>query len=86
MIETIEKELERVGAKGEAFAVDGTPASAVAKKAEEIDAELVVVGTHGRTGLARLTLGSVAESVVRAAGCSVLVVRANEAETKKAQT
>lgn len=39
-------------------------------------AELVVVGTHGRTGLTRFVLGSVAETVIRQAPCSVLVVRA----------
>ena len=38
-------------------------------------AALVVVGTHGRTGLARLTLGSTAEQIVERAPCSVLVVR-----------
>jgi nucleotide-binding universal stress UspA family protein len=80
MRETIQRELERVGAKGEAFVIDGTPSSAIAEKAEELAAELVVVGTHGRTGLARLTLGSVAERVVRAAGCSVLVVRGSFGE------
>jgi nucleotide-binding universal stress UspA family protein len=82
---TIEKEIERVGAKGEALVIDGTPVSAIADKAEELSAELVVVGTHGRTGLSRLTLGSVAERVVRAAECSVLVVRAKDAATTGAQ-
>ena len=39
------------------------------------ESELVVVGTHGRTGLVRLTLGSTAEQVLERAPCSVLVVR-----------
>ncbi|MEO5878253.1 MAG: universal stress protein, partial [Streptosporangiaceae bacterium] len=39
------------------------------------DADLVVVGTHGRTGMARVLLGSVAEQVVRHAPCSILAVR-----------
>jgi nucleotide-binding universal stress UspA family protein len=75
MRETMKRELERVGATGEAQVIDGSPASAIAEQAETVGAELVVVGTHGRTGFARLALGSVAERVVRAAACSVLVVR-----------
>ena len=38
-------------------------------------ADLIVIGTHGRTGLAHILLGSVAERVVRTAACSVLTVR-----------
>lgn len=53
----------------------GPPGVAIATYAEEIGASVVVVGTHGRTGLERLTLGSVAEKIVRLAKCSVLVVR-----------
>jgi nucleotide-binding universal stress UspA family protein len=82
---TIEKEIERVGAKGEASVIDGTPVSAITDQAEEIAAELIVVGTHGRTGFSRLTLGSVAERVVRAASCSVLVVRGNDTSAIGAQ-
>ena len=44
--------------------------------AERIDADLIVVGTHGRSGLQRMMLGSVAEKVTRLAPCSVLIVRA----------
>jgi nucleotide-binding universal stress UspA family protein len=55
---------------------DGPPKRAIVTLAESLPAELVVVATHGRTGLSRLALGSVAEAVVRAAPCSVLVVRA----------
>lgn len=44
--------------------------------AERVEADLIVVGTHGRSGLQRLMLGSVAEKVTRLAPCSVLVVRA----------
>jgi nucleotide-binding universal stress UspA family protein len=43
--------------------------------AAHVDADLIVVSTHGRRGLKRLLLGSVAEKVVRVAGCPVLVVR-----------
>jgi nucleotide-binding universal stress UspA family protein len=43
--------------------------------AAELDADIIVIGTHGRTGLKRILLGSVAEMVVRRAGCPVFVVR-----------
>jgi len=42
--------------------------------AAEVDASLIVMGTHGRTGLGRLLMGSVAEQVVRRAACPVLTV------------
>ena len=53
----------------------GAPASTIAEVAAEERADLVVVGTHGRTGLDRLVVGSVAERVVRLAPCPVLVVK-----------
>jgi universal stress protein family protein len=51
------------------------PAHELAQIASDLEADLVVVGTHGRRGVARLLLGSVAEAVVRLAPCPVLVVR-----------
>ena len=53
----------------------GDPRDLVVKVAAEKKAGLIVVGTHGRRGLRRALLGSVAESVVRDAACPVLVVR-----------
>lgn len=53
----------------------GDPGQVVADLAEELDAELIIVGSHGRTGLTRLVLGSVAERVTRLAHCPVLVVK-----------
>jgi nucleotide-binding universal stress UspA family protein len=50
-------------------------AAAIAQLASDSEADLVVVGTHGRRGFARLVMGSVAEGVVRLAPCAVLVVR-----------
>jgi nucleotide-binding universal stress UspA family protein len=53
----------------------GQPAEGIARLAAEVDADMIVIGTHGRRGLRRLVLGSVAEATVRLAGCPVLVVR-----------
>lgn len=56
------------------FAV-GDPATEVKRLCSEIDADLLVVGTHDLHGLERLLLGSIAETLVRSVACSVLVVR-----------
>jgi nucleotide-binding universal stress UspA family protein len=53
----------------------GRPAAEIVRFAEQRDAALVVVGTHGRQGMARLLVGSVAEEVVRSAPCPVFVAR-----------
>lgn len=53
-------------------------AETVAAEAKAWDAGLVVVGTHGRKGIARLLLGSGAEQIIRLASCPVLVVRSAE--------
>jgi nucleotide-binding universal stress UspA family protein len=53
---------------------DGFPPSVVPEVAEEIGADLIVLGTHGETGLAQLLYGSTAEGVVRRAPCPVLSV------------
>jgi nucleotide-binding universal stress UspA family protein len=57
------------------YAVEGAPGERICALAASIDADLVVLGTHGREGLERWVLGSVAEEVVRRASCGVLVVR-----------
>jgi len=55
---------------------DGSPGRAVVDVAKELNADLVVVGSHGRTGIKRFLLGSVAEKIVRLCECSVFVARA----------
>ena len=55
--------------------ITGDPTNAIARLAKEEGAELIVMGTHGRTGLLRLLMGSVAEAVVRRAPCPVLTLR-----------
>lgn len=63
----------------------GEPGREIVWLAGHVDADLVVMGTHGRKGVERFVLGSVAEHVLRSAGCPVLVVRpkAHAAETRQ---
>lgn len=60
--------------------VEGDAAEEVIGYAKKANADLVVMGTHGRTGLARLLMGSVAEQVVRRSPCPVMTVKAAFAE------
>lgn len=55
--------------------VDGDPADEILRCATDNDVDVIVMGTHGRTGLSRLLMGSVAEKVLHKADCSVLVVK-----------
>ena len=55
--------------------LEGDPASEIVRYAEESGADVIVIGTHGRTGVDRLVMGSVAERVVRNSHCSVLAVK-----------
>jgi nucleotide-binding universal stress UspA family protein len=63
-----------------AVRISESPANAIVEYARSIHADVIVVGTHGRDGVSRLLMGSVAELVVRHAPCPVLVVRPNEHE------
>jgi nucleotide-binding universal stress UspA family protein len=67
--------MRRFGADGEPLVVEGGVVASVVRAVEERRADLLVIGTHGRTGLSRLLLGSVAEKLVRLVDCSVLVAR-----------
>ena len=76
---------EAVRASGltvESVVRSGDPRSVIADEAKEWGADLIVVGSHGYTGLKRLLLGSVAQSVVSHAPCSVLVVRQKSEDEK----
>jgi len=53
----------------------GDPAAEIVRVAEERDVDLIVISSHGRTGLGRIIFGSTAEAVVRRARCPVLVVK-----------
>jgi nucleotide-binding universal stress UspA family protein len=56
--------------------VEGDPASEILQAALDVHSDLIVMGTHGRTGVSRLLMGSVAEQVVRRATCPVLTIKA----------
>ncbi len=58
----------------------GIPAELILEQTTKLDVNLVIMGSHGKTGLSRLLMGSVAEAVVRKAPVPVLIVKANERE------
>lgn len=64
---------------------EGDPATEILHLQQGLRADLIVMGTHGRTGFARLLLGSVAEEVLRRATCPVLTVRTPVAEVATAE-
>jgi len=73
-----DRTLTKLGAAGlalESRVRRGDPSHEIVEEAKSWGADLIVVGSHGRTGMQRLLLGSVAEQVVRHAPCSVEVVR-----------
>ena len=70
--------LRTQGIPVETEVVEGYPATAIEEEAERQKADLIVIGTHGHTGLKHLLLGSVAERVVQKAPCPVLTVKTPE--------
>ena len=72
---SVAERLRASGLTAEAAVRDGDPRSVIVDEAEEWGADLIVVGSHGYTGLKRWLLGSVAQSVVGHAPCSVEIVR-----------
>lgn len=77
LFEDARERAEETGFAGDVVTrtVVGTPARSIVAYAEEENVDYVVMGSHGRSGVSRVLLGSVAESVVRRAPCPVLVVR-----------
>ena len=72
-------EAEKLGAtQVKALSIQGAPWRAIVDYAAEHGSAMVVMGTHGHTGLKHVLLGSVAERVVRMAPCPVLTVRVHE--------
>lgn len=74
-LEGVVEEARATGAKVETHFTEAPAAPAIARVAEDIGADLIVMGTRGVTGLKHLVLGSVAERTLRLAPCSVLTVK-----------
>ena len=70
-----ERDLRDAGLATEARVVTGDPREAIVNEARTMGADMVVVGSHGRTGLGKLMMGSVASHVVTHAPCTVTVVK-----------
>jgi nucleotide-binding universal stress UspA family protein len=66
------------GTAHEIKALEGEPAAAILERAQATGTELIVMGSHGRSGFSRLRLGSVAEDVIHEASCPILVVKSPE--------
>ena len=66
---------ERAGVRTSGILTDGMPAETIARRARRERADVVVIGTHGRSGLGRLFMGSVAAQVLLRAPCPVITVR-----------
>jgi len=86
-----QKELDKLAAESAAGNASahalvrvGSPAREIVETARRLPADLIVISTHGRTGLKHVLLGSVAEHVVQRAPCPVFVVRENEHEILRA--
>jgi uncharacterized protein (DUF2267 family)/nucleotide-binding universal stress UspA family protein len=61
--------------------VDGSAAPEIVRVSGEIEPDLIILGTHGRTGLRRVVMGSVAEEVIRRAPCPVLTIKPTDVPT-----
>lgn len=88
MMQQVERRLEKAagllresGIRTRILAIEGYPPEVIVDRADQTAADLVVMGTHGRTGLAHVLLGSTAERVIHRATCPVLTVRRHQART-----
>ena len=71
--------LQNAGVQSDVLVLHGVPFQTIVDVAKEQKVDLIIMGTHGRTGLPHVLLGSVAEKVVRLAPCPVLVTRGDAA-------
>jgi len=74
-LEQLVSRLRLAGLKVESTVLDGKVADAILKYAREEGVDLIAMSTHGRTGISRLLMGSVAEQIVHGAPCPVLLIR-----------
>lgn len=83
-LQALADEARPASALGRVIMRNGDPAPMILLTSEDVVADLIVVGTHGRRGLGRLLMGSTAESVLRQARCPVMVVKQPE-KSERAQ-
>jgi nucleotide-binding universal stress UspA family protein len=74
-LDAIVAQARKAGARATGLLLEGVPHERVARAARAKKADLLVIGTHGRTGLAKFFLGSVATRLVASVSCPVLTVR-----------
>lgn len=79
-VSAVEKMAEAHDVDVETAVIEGDPAASILEYADEIGADVIVAGTHGRSGVRRHLLGSVAERLVRHADCPVLTVQLPETD------
>ena len=77
-LEGVATRLRERGRTVELIQPEGDPAAVLLEQARTLNADLIALTTHGRSGLSRLFYGSVAEAVLREAPCPVLLVRTHE--------
>jgi universal stress protein A len=75
LVERVERVLSKAGYKTQTAVEEGDPKSKIIDQATQWNAELIVVGSHGRKGVSRFLMGSVAEALSRHAPCSIEIVR-----------
>ena len=72
------EKLDAAGVASESHFVDENPVAAILSLADKLKSDLIVIGSRGRSGLANVLLGSVAERILRLATCPVLTVKAHD--------
>jgi len=82
-LERRQREVEALGLTARRKIAVGHPADVIVSEAQAEQADLIIVGTHGYTGLTHVLLGSAAEAVIRKAPCPVLAVRVTTADAGK---
>ena len=84
-VNSAEQILASAGLKATAAVLSGNPKEVILEEAKKWNADLIVVGSHGRRGFKRFLLGSVSEAVAMNAHCSVVVVRGSAQTSRKAR-
>ena len=77
-LKLILQEFTQAGLKAECSIEFGNPSDGILDKAEALAVNFIIMGSHGKKGLSRFIMGSVAETVVRKANCPVLIVKSEE--------